>query len=373
VGCASRGGEGHLIVAGGAMSRDNQLVYGELARLGGPNATAAVLPTASGVPESSGPSALSRMASLFGEDNVELIPVNYDTQELADDPEIAERIRRHNVIWFTGGNQARIIDAFRRPGDERGDTVGYDALWSVLKNDGVIGGTSAGAAMQSDPAIGGGTSENALATGRGDYGPTESEDRGVIIRQGMGFFTYGIVDQHFLARGRLGRLVAALEETGIMRGYGIDEDSAIAVNRNNGEIRALGPQALMLVDIRRLTRTGLSRDNIRVSMLSTGDFVDGETGRVWHARGYTPYLPAPDAPVVLEPVDDAWGRWTISEALLALAASNADSVYLNGSRFDIRFTKDSDTYAVVHPTQPQSPVSLVNVRMDIIHREAAAD
>jgi cyanophycinase len=366
--CASRG-EGHLVIVGGALDRENELIYGEMARLGGANSTAGILPTASGVPVESGESSLSRFTQLLGEGRAELIPVTFETQERANEPAIAEQIRQHNIIWFTGGNQARIIDAFRRPGNPEGDAKGYQALLSVLARNGVIGGTSAGAAMMSDPAIGGGNSEDALLLGRGEYGATEEEDRGVIIREGMGFFPYGIVDQHFLARGRLGRLIVALEETNNTRGYGVDEDSAIAVNLSNGEIRVLGPQGLILADIRRLERNGLARNNIRISMLSTGDSVDGDTGRISHAAGITPRLPDPSAPAQLDPIPDAWGRWTIREALLKLADSNATTVDLVGRQFDIRFTKDSDTYAVIHPTQPQSPISVVNVRMDIIHKQ----
>jgi cyanophycinase len=371
--CASRGGEGHLMIVGGALSRDNNLIYDEMARLGGANATAGILPTASGVPEESGASAVSRFQQLLGEANVELIPVTFQTPELADDPAIAAQIRKHDIIWFVGGDQSRIIDAFRRPGDARGDTEGYRALLSVLKRDGLIGGTSAGAAMMSDPAIGGGSSEKALESGRGEYSPDETEERGVVIRDGMGFFPYGIVDQHFLARGRLGRLIAALEETGVARGYGIDEDSAIAVNLNTGEIRVLGPQGLILADVRRLSRQGLARENIRISMLSTGDSVDGDTGRITHAAGYAPFNAMPDAPSTLAPIPDAWGRWTIRTALLALAESNASEVLLTGERFDIRFSKDSDTYSIINPTQPGSPVSVVNARMDIVHKASAGN
>ena len=39
----------------------------------------------------------------------------------------------------------------------------------------------------------------------------------------------GLVDQHFLQRGRLGRLVAALLATGWRHGFGIDENTAMVI------------------------------------------------------------------------------------------------------------------------------------------------
>ena len=63
------------------------------------------------------------------------------------------------------------------------------------------------AASMSDPMIAGGDSLNSLLLGP----RTEnSKGRGVEIEKGMGFFPYGFTDQHFLRRGRFGRLVVAL-------------------------------------------------------------------------------------------------------------------------------------------------------------------
>ena len=42
----------------------------------------------------------------------------------------------------------------------------------------------------------------------------EPHDTRLSVGRGLGFFPLGLVDQHFLQRGRLGRLVAALLATG---------------------------------------------------------------------------------------------------------------------------------------------------------------
>ena len=51
---------------------------------------------------------------------------------------------------------------------------------------------------------------------------------------GLGFFPFGMVDQHFIKRGRLGRLVVAMAEAGVRRGFGIDENTALLVEGGAG-------------------------------------------------------------------------------------------------------------------------------------------
>ena len=78
---------------------------------------------------------------------------------------------------------------------------------ALLKRGGVIGGTSAGAAVMSDVMIEGGNP-------KADVG------------RGFGFVTNAVVDQHFLRRSRVNRLLGVLADRPHLIGLGIDEGTA---------------------------------------------------------------------------------------------------------------------------------------------------
>ncbi|MEJ2204672.1 MAG: Type 1 glutamine amidotransferase-like domain-containing protein [Gemmatimonadota bacterium] len=103
-------------------------------------------------------------------------------------------------------------------------TAAYQTLWRRWQEGAVVAGSSAGAAMMSRIMIAGGSSAEAVTHGVAPDG----EGEGVVIRSGMGFLPHAIVDQHFLARGRIGRLlVAVLATDSLPLGLGIDENTAL--------------------------------------------------------------------------------------------------------------------------------------------------
>jgi cyanophycinase len=264
---------GDLVIVGGGLRADNALVLS--AFTDGAGERVLVLPTASGVPQESGPGTVEDLqahADLV--QSIEVLEILATTPERADDPHYVDQIQAADSIWFTGGDQSRITAVFRRIGV---DTLGYSALVDVLRRGGRVAGSSAGAAMMSDPMIVGGTSRAALldgtAGGRFELG------------RGMGFFPFGLVDQHFLRRGRIGRLVVALEETGTRFGWGIADNRALAVDLGAESGQPLGERAVLQIDTRDLERDGLSRRGLRVALLSTGDTIDFATGAVVFGTG----------------------------------------------------------------------------------------
>ena len=125
---------------------------------------------------------------------------------------------------------------------------------------------------------------------------------GVALGAGMGFFPWGLVDQHFLERGRFGRLVVALGETGVRLGWGISEDSAIVVDRTTGWAEVIGPSGLALFDMREL-QVSLGRwEGGGLSLLSSGDRVNALTGEVVATSGSTTRAPLgePEKALVME-------------------------------------------------------------------------
>jgi len=81
------------------------------------------------------------------------------------------------------------------------------------------------------------------------YASSDEETGGrLLLTPGAGFLSSGLVDQHFDARARLGRLVRALGETGERFAYGVDEDTAMVVDLEAGQATVLGRGGVTLLD-----------------------------------------------------------------------------------------------------------------------------
>jgi cyanophycinase len=124
--------------------------------------------------------------------------------------------------------------------------------------------------MMSGPMLLGGTSLEAIV-----HGVTADPARpGLLMGSGLGFFPFGIVDQHFIKRGRLGRLVVAMSAARVRRGFGIDENTALFVEGDRG--RVCGEYGMMLVDLGPATLDPGARSfrDLRLSYLDDGDSLD---------------------------------------------------------------------------------------------------
>jgi cyanophycinase len=106
-------------------------------------------------------------------------------------------------VWLAGGDQTLLTKAYQGTAVQR-------ALHRLLAPGGVIGGTSAGAAVMSEVMIRGG---NPVAE----------------LGRGFGFLPGVIVDQHLSERDRLPRLQGAVDRHPGSLGLGIDEQTAVVV------------------------------------------------------------------------------------------------------------------------------------------------
>lgn len=181
-----------------------------------------------------------RVFDRIGAEDVKV--VDTDHREDADRQEAVEKIEQATGIFFTGGDQARIIELVK------GSRVDK-AIRARHAQGAVIGGTSAGAAMMPDTMIIEGDSATNPRVDVVDMGP------------GMGFLPGIAVDQHFAQRGRLGRLIAALVQQPAILGIGIDENTAVIVDGDEFEV--VGQNAITVVDESEATHNnlqGLLRD-----------------------------------------------------------------------------------------------------------------
>ncbi len=256
---------GSLVIVGGGLKDDNRAVYERLVTLaGGSAARIGVIPTASGDGLKAGEESAARWRA-FGPASVAVIPLTKDDVVGADDPAVAAAIDACTGLWFTGGDQSRIVQVFRPAAR---DTRALVAVRSLLARGGVVGGTSAGAAIMTDPMITGGRAASAPRSAPSDPDnpePAGTPTGGVRTGPGLGLLPVGLVDQHFLERNRTARLLDALATTRNRWGFGISENSAMIVDLRAGWIEAIGPAGVIVIDSSARPPTAC--------ILSTGDRV----------------------------------------------------------------------------------------------------
>lgn len=224
---------GQLIIIGGSEDKEGEstILREFVRRAGGRDARIVVMTVATGLPGELG-SEYRRIFERMGADLVDIVDTT--RREDASESGNLEIIGDATGVFFTGGDQSRITDILK-------ETEIDDLLHEKFTQGLVIGGTSAGAAMMPDIMIVEGESE------------THPSIDSVKLEPGMGFLPQVAIDQHFAQRGRLGRFVSALMQQPATLGFGIDEDTAIAVNGE--EIEVIGSGAVTIVDVSSLTHS----------------------------------------------------------------------------------------------------------------------
>jgi cyanophycinase len=132
-----------------------------------------------------------------------------------------DSIVKAKLIFISGGDQTRFMGIV-------GKGPVYKALHDAYKNGATIAGTSAGAAVMSKKMITGNNLKHPEYDGR--YPNIEPQN--IEITEGLGMIDKIIVDQHFIKRQRLNRLVSVSLENPAETCVGIDESTAIIVTGN---------------------------------------------------------------------------------------------------------------------------------------------
>ncbi len=338
----SRGGladtAGRLVIVGGALEADNAPVWQAVLEGRDGEGPVCVIPTASGSPETAMASAVEALDRHGGTGSALGVLIVEGDSARVHDPTSGTTLEACSGFWFTGGQQSRIVETFSPGG---ASTPALDAIRRRFEGGAVVAGTSAGAAIMSQRMISGGSSAEALQEGI----RATDEDDGVGIRDGLGFFPTGVVDQHFLARGRIGRLiVAVVEDPAIEVGFGIDENTAMVVE--GPRARVVGASGIVVVDGRR----GDS-ESVVLFLAGSGDVIDLGTLEVTHEPSKRP-LPAGDAPFTDQ---DILERWAFLEALWTFSTRlDVGMVAEFGGRV-VRLEKGDGFSAVVDTTGAQGP------------------
>ena len=219
---------GHLVIVGGAEDRlqDRVILRKFIEYSGGPKARIRLITAASGVPEVVAASYRKAFDELGAQDFA-VLPLSDRDSALM--PGVRDEILQADGVFMSGGDQSRLMAAIW-------ETPVLGALHQAFHFRGAcIGGTSAGAAVMSRHMISQGP---ALLRPRKDAIDTDI---------GLGLLPAAVVDQHFSERRRLARLLSALAQRPDLLGVGIDEDTALVVERGLA-IEVIGKGVVTLVD-----------------------------------------------------------------------------------------------------------------------------
>lgn len=215
-----------LVIIGGAEDKEGEctILREFVRRAGGTKARIVIMTTATELPREVGEN-YTKVFERLGAEDVRIIDT--ETREDASSSTALEAIQNATGVFFTGGDQARITSILK--GTEI-DTAIHNRYSEGI----VVGGTSAGAAVMPEIMI--------------VEGDSETNPRLEIVKlgPGMSFLPGVVIDQHFLQRGRLGRLISALAQQPAVLGFGIDENTAMVVT--GSQLQVIGEGAVTIVD-----------------------------------------------------------------------------------------------------------------------------
>ena len=248
--------KGTLVIEGGG-DRIAPILNKIIEKGGGPeNCKLLVIPFASQV-ENTGERQAAEFRAL-GCKNADFIKCPKDS---IDSPESLAKLDGVTAIFLSGGDQSRLKDYLN-------GTKFFDKMLQIYKDGGVIGGTSAGAAIQSRIMLTG----RQVNPGPDDESPyfNEIKSNYVETKEGFGFLDNIIIDQHFIARRRQVRLINVLLDNPGYRGIGIDEECAVVVNPDN-TIEIVGTGCAMMFEPYKKGEDGGNAHSFKLTVLYPGD------------------------------------------------------------------------------------------------------
>jgi len=200
-----------IIIGGGEISESLNRKIMEIS--GGLQIPIVVIPTADGRGSYDSDFGEAGLLRKMGAVNVTVL--HTDDRNVANTEEFVKPLLDAKLVWFSGGRQWRLVDAYK-------NTLTEKMLWRVLENGGTIGGSSAGATIQGSFLVRGDTKNNQIMMG--DH------------QEGFGFLKNVAIDQHVLARNRHFDMFEIVRQHPELLGIGIDESTAIIVKGDTFEV-----------------------------------------------------------------------------------------------------------------------------------------
>lgn len=283
------------------------------------------------------------------------IPLNTDNfRSVADKEYMIKLVLSCHGVYFAGGNQAKISRVTHNDDGSLND-IG-NAIIDIIKKGGFAVGTSAGCNIMSDPMYLDGTSNEVIAMNRTDWcdiGTCESSvptvDTAVAV-QGLPLIETVsgknvLMDSHFDARSRLGRMLVTMRDNNIDIGIGCDEGTGISINKGLGTV--YGNNAVFIVDCSAAIFSSKDDEKFTVSgvklnYLTVGDQYNLENGLVMPRSKYA-----------AETIESDWttddvfnyNGYNVTRALITTAFGSSYTQKFGISGTDLKFilTKNNNT------------------------------
>ncbi len=236
-------------------------------------------------------------------------------------------------VWIMGSDTTATADCIA------GNDTANAALRTQHARGIITGGSASGAACFGPSFVASGTSAELLGTGAKAH-----------LAPGINLIGNAIIDTEPLGAGNLGRLVAAMAETGAPWGIGLEAGSGAIIDPENQRLTVVdGNTPVVLVDARHadLSPRKYRFENLRISLLSPGDAFSFETGTLKFIAGKTAHDTKTQRG--MPPAPDAWAPGVFSEMLRTLAESRVGTVLDARSTdgettLDVRLTRDESTF-----------------------------
>lgn len=219
---------GSLVIAGGSLAKNSSVFQRFLELAGGEqDAKIVYFPTNGGGRYETPAQQQSNLDSFLDTScwqdltNPVVLMHTYDPAR-ADEDDFIMPLEDATGVYFAGGLPHRAYDSYF-------GTATQAALERVLARGGVVGGSSAGALMQSNIML------------RGD----RSNDNSIMLGDAQEGFGFGgmvniAVDVHYLARNRASDIVEVIAERPELLGFSIDENTALVMIGNEVEVVGAG-------------------------------------------------------------------------------------------------------------------------------------
>ena len=261
--------KGHLVIIGGG-EKTTEIMQRIVELAGGINSKIVVIPNASSYPEEAAISTIEQFNNI-GCTNIDYILF---TREEADKDSLVEKLSGANGIFFSGGDQSYLTR------DMLGTKL-LDKVFEIYNNGGVIGGTSAGAAVMSEIMITG----NELVNKDSIDAFISIQRNNIEVKPGFGLIKSAFIDQHFIKRKRLNRTISVVLEHPDILGIGIDESTCIIVNPDDtfevlGENQVIVFDASNSIEIKTDKNGNLGAKDIKMHVLLNGDEYNLQTKEV---------------------------------------------------------------------------------------------
>lgn len=216
-----------VIVGGGNVGPE---IWSEFIKLaGGEKASIIVVPTALDDAAINNHDAIEAKLKELGVKTVTML--NTRDPKVANSEAFVRPLRSATGIWFEGGRQWRLADAYL-------NTLAEKEFKALLNRGGVIGGSSAGATIQGSFLFRGDTKGNEKLVG--DH------------TEGFDFIHKTAIDQHILKRNRQFDMLGFIKTHPDLLGIGLDESTAIVVHQNT--FRVIGVSYVAIYDYKRFEK-----------------------------------------------------------------------------------------------------------------------